>query len=380
MWSGRDSNARPDPEVAVMPFPTTLPTLLTADASMEVALTTALADTQLSFPSSTLFSRLALSIVAIDEPPLPLAFRHAGIRDRETHYSASLLKVAAMLAAFQLRQSANNFAASVAEPTPAALFAHMSATFDPLIAAAVPLITSDPNVQPSMRVPKYQSVFVAIPLITGGFSIAFNGSFLTDMRAMMVDSSNVAAAQCIQRLGYSWINGVLASGGLFNATTNQGIWLAGTFTATWPYVRITSVNDGPVAQATTTFDTANLFALLVQKLAIDSSGQDAICDEMLGLLADTASGPEPAWLQAGARPGFTGLSTDFIFTHAKIGLGPLKPQNGGFDVASEATIIKHGPTGRRFIVVWQNTKFESVSLNALAHLVDRTMKNFLGLP
>ena len=45
----------------------------------------------------------------------------AHMRHTQMHFLASLLKVAAMYAAYQLRQSANNFASSVADATAAIL-------------------------------------------------------------------------------------------------------------------------------------------------------------------------------------------------------------------------------------------------------------------
>jgi len=363
-----------------MPFPSTFPTLLNPDPALNAALVAALAETQVRFSSANVLSRLAISVAAVDETADPLSIRHAGIQERVTHYSASLLKVAALYAAFQLRQSANNFSVSVAEPTPAELFAHMRATFDPAIESAVPLISSDPVIQSSMKVPKYQSIFVAIPLVDGGFSVVFSASFLNSIRDMIVNSSNSAAATCIEQLGYSWINGVLSSGGFFNPLTKQGMWLVGTFTGSLPYVRIPSANDGLVAQATTCFDMANLYALLFQKTAIDDQGHDKICDEMLQLLADTASGPDPSWLKARAREGIAGLSNDIVITHTKIGLGPLKRENGGFDVASEGAIARHIPSGQTFMTVWQNSRNDIVSLNAITFLIDRTIKHSLGIP
>jgi hypothetical protein len=364
-----------------MPFPATFPKLLITDPGLVMALANAITETQLSFPSMGVPLPIAVSIAAIDESTSPPSFKHAGFRESETHYSASLLKVAAMFAGFQLRQSANNFAVSVADATPAALFAHMSASFDPLIEVAVPLISSNPAITRSMKIPKYPSIFVAIPLLGGGFSIVFNPAFSASIHGMIVNSSNPAAGTCVQALGYSWINGVLTSGGFFNPATQQGLWLAGTFIGGgFPPVRITSINDGLVAQAMTCFDMANLYALLFEKTTIDSGGHDKICGEMLGLLAATTLGQDPSWMKAGARPDITGLDGAFSITHTKIGLGPLKPENGGFEVASDASIVQHNPTGKKFITAWQNVRNDISSLNGASFLVERAIKNFLGIP
>jgi len=98
---------------------------------------------------------------------------------------------------------------------------------------------------------------------------------------------------------------------------------------------------------------------------------------MLELLAATTLGPDLSWMQAGARPGITGLGSDFGITHTKIGLGRL---NAGGNVASEATIMQHNPTGQKFITVWQNTLNENNKLSGVSFLVQRTIEHFLGIP
>lgn len=356
-----------------MPFPAPLGNVLTDDFSMTAAIATATVEAQAVFPSSPAPTRAAFSIVAIDESTDPPLFSHGGLRHTEMHFSASLLKVAAMYAAYQLRQSANNFASSVADATTDDLFNHMSASFDPLIAPAVPLISNNPQITQAMKVPKYRSVFAAIPLIDGGFALTFNAAFQNNMRQMIVPSDNNAASACIQALGYSWINGVLASAGFFDPAANTGIWLAGTFTEAFPRVRVASVNDGPVAQATTTFDLANFYAHMSQHTLVDAGSSD----EMLALLDDAAAGPDPSWM---VRAGIAPADLSFGVTETKIGLGPLKPENGGFDVASEGTIVQHFATGRRFIVVWQNCRDDGDSLAACALIVNRAINIFLGVP
>jgi hypothetical protein len=89
------------------------PTLLGDYPALGMALEQALADTLATFPSVERPWRTAISIAAIDETTSPPDFRHAGLRYGDTFYSASLLKVAAMYAAFGLLRSANTVAAEV---------------------------------------------------------------------------------------------------------------------------------------------------------------------------------------------------------------------------------------------------------------------------
>jgi hypothetical protein len=358
-----------------VPFPVPYPDLLSPDLGLAGALAAAYAEAQLAFPASTVALRAASSLVQVDDSTTPTTYRHGGMRELETHYSASLLKVAALYAAYELRRTVNNTAASVAASTPGELFAGLSASLDHLISVASPAVSAAPGITEPMKVPQYSAVFAAIPLITGGFALEFTADFVSQLRLMIVRSSNEAAAQCIQRLGYSWINGTLAAGGFFDPTTNSGIWLAGTFTGSRPYVRIPSVNDGLVAQALTCRSLAKMYALLNERLLVDASSSDA----MLALLAEAQFGPdaEPGWI---TRPEFASPGTSIAGTHTKIGLGPLKPENGGFDVASEGTILVQTDTGRAFIAVWQNGRSDDASLRAMTLIFDRSMKLFLGVP
>lgn len=364
-----------------MPFPPVFSNLLLADPTIDTALENAFNDTEAAFPGAEVLSRICISLVAIDDDPL--GFRHAGRRETETHYSASLLKVAAMLGAFQLRQSANNLAADPIDASAADFFARLKATFDPPIEAAVPLISTNPQIAAlpvSQRLPKYQSMFAAIPLIGGGHSVVFGAAFANNIRGMMIPGNNDDAAACVKAQGYQWIDGVLSAAGLFREADQQGIWLAGTFTGALPAVRIPSINDGPSAQAATCIDLANLFAHIIEANEIDSNGNTPIAADMLQILGEAAVGHEPSFMKPGARPNINGLTADFTTTHTKIGLGALKPENGGFEIVSEATVVQHNPTGRRFIVVWQNVRNTVAQHNVVGFLVERAMRHVLGVP
>jgi len=228
-----------------------------------------------------------------------------------------------------------------------------------------------------MKVPNYRTTFAAIPLAGGGFALTFTPAFAGNLRKMMVDSSNEAAAFCIENLGYGWINGALASGAFFDPGISTGVWLAGTFTGSRPRVRIPSVNDGGVAQAMTCFDMANLCAHVFARTLFEPTDAGA-CDEIMSLMFDAQTlGPDPAFI---TRPTVAPPGLSYAVTNTKIGLGPLKRENGGFDVASEASFVEHVDTGAKFLVVWQNSRNDRPSLTAVSFIVDTTIRAFLGLP
>jgi hypothetical protein len=365
-----------------MTFPNPFPDLLTSDVSMLAALTAAQAATAITFPTAGVHLSAPISIAAVQNPTSPsISFAYAGFRDTEMHYSGSLLKVAAMFAAFELRQSAADFAQNEGDCTAGVVFNDLKTAFDQDIANSVPRLLTEPGITNAMRLPKYPTIFDSPQgLASGGCAMSFSAAFTNNVRGMIVPSNNNMASATIQALGYSWINGLLSQSGLFDPGTNTGIWLGGTFTGAFPAVRVPSVNDGPSAQATTTIDMARILALIIEANTLDSrSTADGIASDMKDLLAQgqNAADADSSWMTTGARPGIDGLGPGFTITHCKIGLGNL---NAGGDVASEGTILSHDDTGQQFLVVWQNVSDNTDALNAITFEVRRTILNYLGLP
>jgi hypothetical protein len=290
----------------------------------------------------------------------------AGQREFEMFYSGSLLKVAAMYAAFQLRVAVNDLAATfdaAVVDTPIKLFRKISDTFDKQIDGSVPRIRSARGVTPAMRVPKYPTVFQAAK-VGGTWRLKFNdtapNNFAIHLRKMIVGSDNESAGFCIRALGYSWINGLLQSAGFLNFgfPGSEGIWLAGDY-AKQPTVEILSVNDDKVKQATTCFHIAWLFSLLHDKKLVKNTVNFATGlsgnDEMRRLLELAVDHPDaPSLLKRVPR--------SFTVMQSKIGVGELKRgscRDADQDrcVYSEAAILQHPPSGRKFVVVWQNLTY-----------------------
>jgi hypothetical protein len=70
--------------------------------------------------------------------------------------------------------------------------------------------------------------------------------------------------------------------------------------------------------------------------------------------------------------------SDLTVTHNKLGVAPLKPKNGGHDVESEVSILKHVPTGRRFALTWLNYDVSAEgSWDPIGHVVRDTIVEYL---
>src|SRR5262249_9056323 len=89
------------------------------------------------------------------------------------------------------------------------------------------------------RPPEYKAIFKATPNGSGKWSVNFrkdsdpdthpNQGFFEHLEKMIVWSHDVSAGFCIQKLGFSWINGLLQKAGLFYPASQTGIWLAGDY-------------------------------------------------------------------------------------------------------------------------------------------------------
>ncbi|NJM45838.1 MAG: hypothetical protein HC860_06395 [Alkalinema sp. RU_4_3] len=272
--------------------------------------------------------------------------QRAGHLEHEVHYSASLIKLAAIYAAHELRSAANRLVQTLKPTTNQAFFSALEQEITPQIHQKIEaiLMALGSKVDRS-RVPKnhrslkpdYKKIFEYFPnegLVK--FTIEYD-SHLTNIAQQPL--TNDHAYESIHGLGYGYIIGALESGGFFDQTIGSGIWLAGDYKRHWPYILLDSVNDQKVAQATTTFQMAELFTLLWDEKLFDDPGQKNSSKEML-------------WRMRG-RATWTGLEPPlqvYTITHSKVGHGPLKKGGG---VRSEAFIIKNS-NDVSYVVTWQN--------------------------
>ncbi|WP_202313240.1 MULTISPECIES: serine hydrolase [unclassified Mesorhizobium] len=283
----------------------------------------------------------------------------AGQRETEMHYSASLLKVAAMYAAFELRKAANELLADL-QPSAADVFQALRSNFDPVIRdQRVPQLAA---LADSFLVPRYEQVFEFDPA-TG--TVNFSLGFFTNLSNAIVEGNNVSAGQCIHGLGFGYLTKAVTEAGFFDPSAQNGIWLCGDFGNGFPPQRIACLNDTPVAQATSVREMARLYALLFDRSLVDGVSDEA----MLNLLFQALLPPRLHLLLNRT------VDVQFVTLHSKIGLGPL---NNGTQVASEGAIIRENSTERFFVVVFQNLRFvNDASIVPMSRIVDETLASFL---
>lgn len=353
----------PNKPLKTPPFPKVYPNPLTPDVALQAALDKAIS----AGPGKGW--RVPVAIVSLNpDGSRPLAH----FKGNELHFSASLLKVGAMYAAFELRSVLQSIAAELgAEVSTAELLKAAAAYLNPKILAKVATIPALKGVQQAQALPQYAASFEMTPRVAGPASpassvssVRFTSALVGHLEKMIAISDNHSAAQCVYASGYGYLNGALTDAGFFDPKTEKGIWLAGDYIRSYPYFRIKSANDGLVAQAATSIQLARLYTLIYDGHLVNA-GSSA---EMLALLAKSVAVPE-VFIDRAAN-------LNFKVTHTKVGLGPLKAENGGHSVYSECSIIEH-VSGRKFIAVWQNFVFKDQGFDPIAYVVRDTLDAFL---
>lgn len=329
----------------------------------------------------------------------------------QMYYSGSLLKIAAMYAAFQLRHVVNQLGATLdaKKVTEDQFFEAMKKTFDKAIAAATPAAIKSAGTTGN-RPPQYRTIFDA-KKVSDKWTVQFrqdatqpNKDFAGHLKNMVVDSHNPSAGFCIQQLGFSLIDGLLEKAGLFtpDGDHGRGIWLAGDYLGSlqkineaistnsdqlglglgdakeernlgisgWKAVRIRCENDSKTSkQAATCADLVRFMVLLKDGKLVDATDPaDNANTEMLTLLQDAVSGSASSLVGRVAHP-------DFDITASKIGVGDL---NAGPRVFSELLSVKEkGPKKREFVIAWQNVNdATNTDLERIQDIIAKTMAEF----
>jgi hypothetical protein len=276
--------------------------------------------------------------------------------DEEECYSASLIKVAAMFAAFKLRAETRALigelqAGSVSNITQTDFFNQLKAKFNP--DDAVSKIKSDTSIP---KRPSFGDILNVTGFPTPGALVAnFSSDFRTHLRKMIIPSDNCSAGECIVRLSYPYINVKLMEAGFFDKNSMKGIWLCGdyiqafcppaTFAKKQKKITIDTINDCDQAtppfcgsaQNTTSKQMASFFLQILLGTLVDPASSN----EMHNLLREAQHGsnsvvpPEttpPVW------PGPNGADDNSFLTRTtevtiplhfsvdavKIGQGPIK--------------------------------------------------------
>jgi len=135
---------------------------------------------------------------------------YAGWNLDKPRFSGSVLKIAALYAAYQLRENARLAAPGIRAEV---VFRDIEAAWKPIVQRAV---VGPPNF------PKLAEIFVPY-----NSTVEFRDDFLQDLKLMASYSDTKASGRVISKLGHQYINGALAKQELF--TKRKGLWLGGDY-------------------------------------------------------------------------------------------------------------------------------------------------------
>lgn len=334
--------------------------------SMQDALNTFL--DSLSGPDRIALERVALTVVAVENID---ERAWAGHRQDEVHFSGSLVKLLAMYAAHTLRFFAKKLVTDLQPASSSAFLAAMAAEFNTQIRNATPAnIKAQHGTDDTKIVPSYATVLEAQTDATGKpVDVDFAPGYLTQLKGMLVRQENPPAAACIHGVAFGFMNAKAGDDGFFHSASGHGIWLAGDYLGQWRPVPIASTNDGLAAQVTTSADMARLFVRMFDGPLESGPPRDLF--QML------APGTRSWFHQHLLWP-----NGNLAATHAKVGIGPLKPNSAGIveRVVSEALIAHDSGRDTDFAVVWQNLKVPGdptrAEIERVAQMVEATIAGF----
>jgi hypothetical protein len=297
------------------------------------------------------------------------AFPVADYNGNEVDFIASGAKVIVLFAALELRLMVRRFVQELGIQRTSDLLAALN-KLAPQIQKAVPLIrdAKDVNgrkvpIDAAQRMPNWSRIFT-FDDSSGTVTVDFKGAIAKETTGldpksydfghslfhMIVNSGDDTARNCIDAIGYAFMNGALEAGGFFerpgaDPKTFRGLWVGGNYA--FETIRgEMSVNDGAAQFGGTTRQLAKLMALIRKGTFKDPA--DPGGDLAWFLLNNAGSGAFPPALQD-----FT--DGKFVYVLNKLGwaqLGRGDPRDNF--VASESALIRSTGKNKLYAVAWQN--------------------------
>jgi hypothetical protein len=294
---------------------------------------------------------------------------YGGAEDNIERYAGSMPKIAAMYAGYRLRERLNNAAGSLAATKADDVFPEVEAAWKPVISTAYPKKPAD--------FPKLKRIFKVVGG-AGAWKFVFTNSnmdfaalnalhehalpagmgFRDRMKLSIGWSDNDATGSLVEDLGRQYINGALAAEGLYDRSSNKGLWLSGNYDGVASGVWETKPDSGD-AQGATAATTAAFLSLMDTNRLVDATASTEMRDEIMGV----------PWfhttLQAQGRP---------ATAYGKVGIDTGKDR----DRHDCGVITRTEPGGLRFryAAVALNARDNSV-LDTLIVKLDDIMKKFV---
>jgi hypothetical protein len=317
---------------------------------------------------------IPFSIADITTPGAPFPVAH--YNGDEVDFIASEAKVMVLFAAIELRNMVRRLAQDKSINHAPAL---LSALHDlaPKIQGAAQLIKDAKDVRgrrvpirDAQRLPDYARIF-DFDESGGTLKVNFKGAIDVDPDAhkkkkdydfghslydMIANSGDETARNCIDAIGYAFMNGALEAGGFFERSTPadprtyRGLWIGGNYAFETIRGEL-SVNDGPAQFGGTTRQFAKLLALIRSGTFADLADPNG---DLGWFLLNKASSPGAAFPPALQSD----LGATFTYVLNKLGWAPLGRGDPAANwVASEVALLrtqKADSTTKLYVVAWQN--------------------------
>lgn len=156
------------------------------------------------------YDNLAVAIVDLSDG----RFTTFSQRFRQTGYGASMVKIAAMYAAYYLQDRVKIVAPLIKSDSLAVIESTLRKEWEPMMKATVPRPVGD---------------FPDISKIFQPRTFKFSNWFRSNLIEMIKHSENWSSAACIHSIGYDYMNGALVHGGFYSVADNSGIYLSGDY-------------------------------------------------------------------------------------------------------------------------------------------------------
>jgi hypothetical protein len=273
---------------------------------------------------------------------------YGGAEDNIERYAGSMPKIAAMYAAYRLRERLNNAAGALAATKAEDVIPEVEAAWKPVVSTAYPKKPPD--------FPKLKRIFKVVGG-PGAWKFVFSNSnmdyaaldamhenaipasmgFRDRMKLSIGWSDNGATGSLVEDLGRQYINGALAAEGLYDRSSNKGLWLSGNYDGVARGVWETKPDSGD-AQGATAATVAAFLMLMDTDRLVDAESSKDMRENIMGV----------PWfhttLQTNGRP---------ATAYGKVGIDTGKDQ----DRHDCGVITRNEPGGLRF-------RYAAVALNA----------------
>jgi hypothetical protein len=220
-----------------------------------------------------------LGIVLVDlthrsaDPTAVATVSYAGLREDDQIFVGSLPKIAVMLAAYRLREQVREAAVRLGLSEPGALFPHLEKAWPPLIA-------KEANGRP-VAFPKLRKIF-AVDGFGDAKEIQFSDDFEHHIAAMIEGvGKNSAAAYCVDKLGFAYINGVLQWEGLQFGKLGQRGFRGLSLSLDYGGNSWGSGDGGAIAQGATAKAVAAFLTALENRNLVSKDASDGMTGHML---------------------------------------------------------------------------------------------------